>query len=51
MRFSVVEEAANKSYREKVKLFSKYRKMLPVLRGEFTEGMDILEDIFRLFRY
>jgi Zn-dependent peptidase ImmA (M78 family) len=43
------EEESNRSYREKVKLFSKYKKILPLLRNEFTGGMDILEDISDFF--
>lgn len=37
------------SYKEAKKAFSKLKGMLPLLRGEFTDGYDILDDILDFF--
>ena len=37
------------NYDQSKKTYSKLKKVLPLLRGEFTEGYDILDDIFDFF--
>ncbi len=37
------------SYKEAKKAFTKLKGMLPLLRGEFTDGYDILDDILDFF--
>lgn len=37
------------SYRQAKKAYSKLKNILPLLRNEFTDGYDILEDIFDFF--
>lgn len=37
------------NYAQAKKTYSKLKKVLPLLRGEFTEGYDILDDIFDFF--
>lgn len=38
-----------KNYLEAKKTYNKLKKVLPLLRGEFNEGFDILDDIFDFF--
>ena len=37
------------NYAQAKKAYSKLKKVLPLLRGEFTDGYDILDDIFDFF--
>jgi len=37
------------NYAQAKKTYTKLKKVLPLLRGEFTEGYDILDDIFDFF--
>jgi Zn-dependent peptidase ImmA (M78 family) len=47
--YKETERKSIKSYREKVRLYSKLKKILPLLRNEFNQGMDVLEDIADFF--
>ncbi len=37
------------SYKQAKQAYAKLKKVLPLLRGEFTEGFDLLDDIFDYF--
>jgi hypothetical protein len=47
--YKKTEEGALSDYRESKKLFSKLKGVIPMLNGEYTEGLDVLDDISRFF--